>query len=86
MDIIAIALVRLFDLLSWVIIIKSFMTWFPGATQSKIYDMMCVLTDPIEDPIRNVMYRYMNGPVDFTPLVAILALNLAQMAVIGILL
>ena len=82
MSTIGFALYKLFDILIWVIIIRSFMTWIPNLmtseTGSRIYNFMCSITDPIEAPIRNVMYKYNSGPVDFTPMITIFALMLLQ--------
>ena len=74
MTTIAIAVYNLLDLLSWVIIIKSILTWFPNDTTQKIYNALSIVTDPIEYPIRSITSRYSNGPVDFTPMIAIILL------------
>ena len=71
------ALYYLLDILSWIIVIKSFMTWLPSGG-GKFYDVLSTITEPIEAPIRSVMYKYTNGPVDFSPMVAILALMLLK--------
>lgn len=68
----------LLNLISFLILIQCLMSWFPGGRESKAYDMMSVLTDPIQGPIRSVMYRYINGPIDFSPVIAILLINLAR--------
>ena len=65
MSTIGIALYYLFDILSWIIVIKSFMTWLPSGG-GKFYDVLSTITEPIEAPIRSVMYKYTNGPVDFS--------------------
>lgn len=78
MENIGIALYYLFDLLIWIIIIKSILTWFPDAMGGKIYNILQNITDPIEKPIRSIMYKYSNGPIDFSPMIAILALMLLQ--------
>ncbi|MGL4913752.1 MAG: YggT family protein [Romboutsia sp.] len=82
MSIIGISLYYLFDILTWVIIIRSFMTWIPNLMTSemgsRVYHFMCSVTDPIEAPIRNVMYKYSSGPVDFSPMIAILLLMLLK--------
>lgn len=67
-------LLQLIQLLTWAIVIKSLMTWFPGGRQSKIYDFLDTLTYPIENPIRSLMYRFSTGPVDFSPMIAIIVL------------
>ena len=56
MGIIGMALYRLLDLLIFLIFVQCIMTWIPGATQTKLYDMLSSITDPIEDPIRSVLY------------------------------
>ncbi len=53
MGIIGVALYRLLDLLIFVIFVQCIMTWIPGATQTKLYDILSAITDPIEEPIRS---------------------------------
>ena len=74
MGTIRIALYYLLDIIAWMIVIKSLMTWFPNGRQSKIFDILENLTEPIEGPIRSIMYKYTNGPIDFSPLIAIVLL------------
>ncbi|MEG1311299.1 MAG: YggT family protein [Romboutsia sp.] len=78
MGVIGIALGYLFDILIGVIVVRSLLTWFPGGHESQLYYTLSRITDPIEDPIRNIMYKYSSGPVDFTPLIAILILTLLR--------
>ena len=40
--------------------------------------MLSVITEPIEGPIRTIMYKYTNGPVDFSPMIAIIILMFLQ--------
>ena len=63
MGTIRIALYYLLDIIAWMIVIKSLMTWFPNGRQSKIFDILENLTEPIEGPIRSIMYKYTNGPI-----------------------
>ncbi|MCM0742500.1 YggT family protein [Clostridioides difficile] len=74
MGTIRIALYYLLDIIAWMIVIKSLMTWFPNGRQSKIFDILENLTEPIEGPIRSIMYKYTNGPIDFSPLIATIVL------------
>jgi len=82
MNTIGIALYYLFDILTWAILIRSFMTWIPSIMSSdlgsSIYSFLCRVTDPIEAPIRAVMYKYSSGPADFSPMIAILLLMLLK--------
>ena len=74
MQTIGIALYYLFEIISGVIFIRCVLTWFPGGYQSKFYDILSKFTDPIEEPIRNIMYKYNSGVFDFSPMIAILIL------------
>ncbi|EGT4530714.1 hypothetical protein BGT96_07565 [Clostridioides difficile] len=84
MGTIRIALYYLLDIIAWMIVIKSLMTWFPNGRQSKIFDILENLTEPIEGPIRSIMYKYTNGPIDFSPLIAIILLMFLRQLVLVI--
>ncbi|EGT2231160.1 TPA: YggT family protein [Clostridioides difficile] len=84
MGTIRIALYYLLDIIAWIIVIKSLMTWFPNGRQSKIFDILENLTEPIEGPIRSIMYKYTNGPIDFSPLIAIVLLMFLRQLVLVI--
>ena len=84
MGTIRIALYYLLDIIAWMIVIKSLMTWFPNGRQSKIFDILENLTEPIEGPIRSIMYKYTNGPMDFSPLIAIVLLMFLRQLVLVI--
>ncbi|MBH7281628.1 YggT family protein [Clostridioides difficile] len=84
MGTIRIALYYLLDIIAWMIVIKSLMTWFTNGRQSKIFDILENLTEPIEGPIRSIMYKYTNGPIDFSPLIAIVLLMFLRQLVLVI--
>ena len=42
------------------------------------FKALSIITDPIEEPIRQVQYRYVSLPIDFSPLIAILLIQLIQ--------
>ena len=73
----AYAIYQLLDILSWVIIIKSILTWFPGQG-GRIYDILSIVTEPIEAPIRNITNRYNTGGIDFTPMLALIVIILLR--------
>ena len=78
MQIIGIALIKLLDVITWLIVIQCLMSWFPGARYSKGYEMISMFTEPLVGPIRNVLFRYIDIPIDFSPIVAIFAISMMQ--------
>lgn len=82
MGTIGFAVYKLLDLISFLIIVRCIMSWVPGGTQNRVYEIITTLTNPIEEPIRSVMYKFMNGPIDFSPIVAILLVRLAQRVIV----
>ena len=78
MYILGISLIKLLNLISFIILIQCILSWIPSIRYSKIYDVLSIVTDPIEDPIRQVLYRYVSIPVDFSPVIAILLIELMK--------
>lgn len=81
---IGVVLYKLLDLLSFIILAECLMTWVPGLTNTKLYYNVCKITEPIQGPIRNVLYKYMNSPIDITPIISLFLIRFAQRAVLGI--
>lgn len=78
MSVLGISLIRLLDVMSFIIVIQCVLSWIPSIRMSKLYEALSIITDPIEEPIRKVQYRYVSIPVDFSPIVAILLIQLLQ--------
>ena len=78
MYILAISLIKLLNLISFIILIQCLLSWIPSIRMSKIYEVLSIVTDPIEEPIRQVLYRYVSIPIDFSPVVAILLIELMK--------
>ena len=78
MHIIGIALIKFLNVLSWLIVIQCLMSWFPGARYSKGYEMISMFTEPLVGPIRNVLFRYIDIPIDFSPIIAFFVISMVQ--------
>jgi len=75
METLKMALVYLMEFISWAIIIKALLSWFPGSIGYRLYSFLEDITAPVEEPIRRFISRFNTGALDFTPLVAILLLG-----------
>ena len=58
MEVLKIALVRLIDIIVWIIIAKSIMSWFPGVQDSRLYALLDDFTEPVEAPMRKLLSRF----------------------------
>ncbi|GGC80763.1 membrane protein [Thalassobacillus devorans] len=62
---------------SWALIIYIFMSWFPGARESKFGQFLAKICEPFLEPFRRIIPPL--GMIDISPIVAILVLNFANM-------
>ena len=60
---------------SWALIIYILMSWFPGARESSIGEFLGRITEPYLEVFRRFIPPL--GMIDFSPIAAILALELA---------
>lgn len=82
MQIIGIALIKLLNLLNWLIIIQCLMSWFPGARYSKGYEIISMFTEPLVGPIRDVLFKYIDIPIDFSPIISLFVISMMQKLII----
>lgn len=73
----------LFNLLTMAIIGRVLISWFNVSPSSRIYRFLRDTTEPIMAPIRRAMPR--TGMIDFSPIVALLALDIIRALLIRIL-
>lgn len=66
---------------TWLIIANALMSWLPGAYQSKLGQLITRLVRPFLDIFRFIPTL---GGIDFSPLVAIIVLEMAQYGLIAV--
>ena len=70
------------QILTWAIIARALLSWFPIDQGSPLYQMLFRVTEPIIDPIRRVMPS--SGMIDLSPMAAIIALIVMTQLVAGL--
>ncbi len=60
------------DILTWAIIARALLSWFPIDQGSAVYQMLWRITEPLIDPFRRILPQ--TGMIDLSPLAAIFAL------------
>ncbi len=72
---------RLLGLLQWLLIFRALASWFPQVQNSRIGDLLYMVTEPMVAPCRTLLSRFRSlrsMPLDFSPLLAYFILLLAQ--------
>lgn len=64
------------NIYSYLLIASILMSWLPNAKESSLGQMLSKVTDPYLDIFRKIIPPI--GMIDFSPIVAIFALNLAS--------
>lgn len=68
-------------ILTWAIIIRALVTWFPISPDNPIIRILDEITEPIMAPLRRVVPRM--GMIDITPIVALLLLQLLDQILVS---
>lgn len=84
MQMIAVLLIKLLNILSWIILIQCLMSWFPGARYSRVYEILSMFTEPLVGPIRELLFRYIDIPIDFSPIIAFFLISMAQRLIVSL--
>ncbi|MFC1656809.1 YggT family protein [Patescibacteria group bacterium] len=69
----------LFTVLIWAIFIRIILSWIWPNIENPIVQFLKDITDPILLPIKKIMPK--TGMIDFSPLVAVLLLDLIRIAI-----
>ncbi|MGM9986594.1 MAG: YggT family protein [Bacillaceae bacterium] len=72
-------LAKALQIYSYALIIYIFMSWFPQARETKFGYWLGRICEPYLEPFRRIVPPF--GMFDFSPIVAFLALNFAQMGI-----
>lgn len=68
----------LLRILEFLFLARAVMSWFVQGSGSKIYEFLCLATEPLIQPFRNLLSRIdalRNSPFDFAFLLAFLVLT-----------
>ncbi|MBN1948107.1 MAG: YggT family protein [Candidatus Cloacimonetes bacterium] len=77
-------LVTLIDIYIFVLVIRALVSWFSPSPYNSLYLLLINITEPVLGPIRRFLFRlFPTGRIDFSPLVAILVLNLLRNLILG---
>lgn len=74
----------IFNIYFWVIIVRIFLTWIPSINwYSQPYRFLALISDIVLNPFRRIIPAM--GGIDFSPIVALLFLQILQFAVVRML-
>lgn len=74
-----------FEVLNWLIIARILMSWFPHDPNNPIMRFIYEITEPVLAPFRRLMPRT-TMPIDFSPIIAVLVLQLVERLLINFIL
>ncbi|MDO5518692.1 MAG: YggT family protein [Clostridium sp.] len=75
-----------FRILEIAIIVECLASWIPQARYSRFMDIIHSITAPILEPCRKLQYRFLsNMPVDFSPLIALLIMDVIRGILVALL-
>jgi YggT family protein len=68
----------LLELVTWAIIIRAILSWFYPVGRDPWSKLLLDMTEPLLAPVRMLLSRILPIPIDFSPIVVILLLNVLQ--------
>lgn len=69
-------------MLTWAIVARALISWFPIDQSSPLYQLLFRVTEPIIDPIRKILPN--TGMMDLSPMAAIIILIVLGQFVAGL--
>ena len=70
------------SILTWAIIARSLLSWFPIDQSSPLFQLLHRVTEPIIDPLRKVIPN--TGMMDLSPMLAIIVLIVIRQLVVSV--
>ena len=78
-----------FRVIYFLVIVRVFLSWVPSAFNSNVVRFIYQVTDPILEPFRILLDRFMpRGPgfyLDFSPIIALMALDFIRRLTVNLL-
>lgn len=75
-----------FRILEIAILIECISSWIPQMRYNKFIEIIHSVTEPILEPCRRLQYRFFsNMPVDFSPIIALLAMDVIRGLLVALL-
>ncbi len=69
------------QILTFAIIIRALLSWFPVDPRNPLVQMLVQITEPILEPMRRIIPRL--GMIDLSPMVAIILLQVLSQVIVG---
>lgn len=74
---------RIFEI---AILIECIVSWIPQIRYNKFIEIIHMITEPVLEPFRRLQYRFLsNMPIDFSPIIALLAMDFIRMILVAVL-
>jgi len=64
------------DVITIIILLRVVVSWYTRSQTNTFFRLLCWLTNPILSPLRRIIPRF--GPLDFSPLVAVILLQVIR--------
>ncbi|WP_432665188.1 YggT family protein [Wukongibacter baidiensis] len=79
-------IIRFVGVVNFLIIARALFSWFSRGYSNPIYNILHQITEPILYPFRQLQEKLgVGGMIDFSPLLAIVALDILQRVILSIL-
>jgi YggT family protein len=78
MDLIVGIILMLLNIISLAVLVRALLSWFYPVGRDPFTRLLVDLTEPLLAPVRSVLMRVLPLPIDFSPLVVIVLIQVLQ--------